>query len=315
MSIMPMAGFAVAPPTEQMRELADVDEDGGRKMSMSGAHPGIRQRLWGLAARTDTSVSFEEYRYWAKVEREMEQEENKARQLRLKNIGFFGKMKEYFSNSPYEDTQKTIDNSSSGDDMPYDEKTKRVTTKESGEIHALAPSETHAYDAEWRRAARALRTAGWGTMFWLITTDILGWGATPYVFASVGYGVGIGLFIVFGIAAGCSGLFLWRTYLGLDSSRFPMLSFGDPFMRLYGPKTRHFINFGQALQQFMTVAVIILGNGQIVAQLAKGHICFVVCLIIPFVFGVASGFMRSLKHLGWVCNFSVWLNVISFIIM
>ena len=315
MSIMPMAGLAIAPPTEQMRELADTNEDGGRKMSLSGAHPGIRQRLWGLAARTDPTVSFEEYRYWAKVEREMEAEEHKARQLRLKNTSFMGKMKEYFSNSPYEDTTKAIDNSSSGDDMPYDEKMKGVTTVGSGDVNPLAPSETHAYDAEWRRAARALRTAGWGTMFWLITTDILGWGATPYVFSSVGYGEGVGLFIVFGLAAGCSGWFLWRSFIGLDSSRFPMLSFGDPFLRLYGPYTRHAINFGQALQQFCIVAVIILGNGQIVAQLAVGKICFVVCLIIPFVFGVASGFMRSLKHLGWCCNFAVWLNVASFIIM
>ena len=38
-------------------------------------------------------------------------------------------------------------------------------------LSPVAP--THDYDAEWRRAARALRTAGWMTSFYLITTDIL----------------------------------------------------------------------------------------------------------------------------------------------
>ncbi|KAI7110403.1 hypothetical protein KC339_g60 [Hortaea werneckii] len=37
----------------------------------------IRQRTWGLAARVDPTVSFEEYIYWAEIEREIEAEENK----------------------------------------------------------------------------------------------------------------------------------------------------------------------------------------------------------------------------------------------
>lgn len=35
-------------------------------------------------------------------------------------------------------------------------------------------------DAEWKRASRAIRTAGWGGVFYLITTDILGPFSTPY---------------------------------------------------------------------------------------------------------------------------------------
>ena len=36
-------------------------------------------------------------------------------------------------------------------------------------------------DAEWKQASRALRTCGWGSIFYLITTDILGPFSTPYV--------------------------------------------------------------------------------------------------------------------------------------
>lgn len=96
-------------------------------------------------------------------------------------------------------------------------------------------------DAEWRTAARALRTASWGTIFYLITTDILGWSGAPFVFASVGYGPGVALYVIFGLAAAFAGYNIWTVFLGLDSSRFPVLSFGDPFLRLFGKRSRHFI--------------------------------------------------------------------------
>jgi hypothetical protein len=34
-------------------------------------------------------------------------------------------------------------------------------------------------EEEWKTAARALKTTSWGTVFFLITTDILGWGSCP----------------------------------------------------------------------------------------------------------------------------------------
>ena len=112
-------------------------------------------------------------------------------------------------------------------------------------------------------------------MFYLITTDILGWGQTPAAFSAVGYGKGVGIFVLMGAAAMAAGLMLWRVYIKLDSSRFPMLSFGDPFLRLYGNNFRRFINIFQSLQQFLTVAVIILGNAGIISQLANAEICYV----------------------------------------
>jgi hypothetical protein len=103
--------------------------------------------------------------------------------------------------------------------------------------------------------------------------------------------------------------------MALDSSRYPLLSFGDTYFRVYGAKSRHFINIAQSLQQFMTVCVIILANGQIIAQLSSNKICFIACMIIFMAVGMLVGSIRSLQRLGWLANASVWMNVISFIIM
>lgn len=46
------------------------------------------------------------------------------------------------------------------------------------------------------------------------------------MFATVGYGAAVGLYIIFGIAAGFSGWILWKVFMGLDSSRFPLVSYG-----------------------------------------------------------------------------------------
>lgn len=48
------------------------------------------------------------------------------------------------------------------------------------EKHIGSPSsESVGEDPEWKQAARAMRTASWGTIFYVITTDILGWASTP----------------------------------------------------------------------------------------------------------------------------------------
>lgn len=138
---------------------------------------------------------------------------------------------------------------------------------------------------------------------------------SSYAFSTVGYGPGVALYVIFSIAAGISGIILWKIYLGLDSSRYPILSYGDTFFRVFGAKSRHFINATQALQQFMTVAVLILGSGQIIAQLSKGTICYIACFAIFTIFGIFAGLIRGLQHVGWLANASVWLNIASFIIV
>jgi hypothetical protein len=123
------------------------------------------------------------------------------------------------------------------------------------------------------------------------------------------------LYLIFGAFAGLSGWILWRVFLALDSSRFPLQSFGDTYYRVFGAKSRHFINFAQALQQFMTVCVLILACGITIAQLASESICFIACMVIFTVVGIIFGSIRSLQRIGWLANLSVWMNVVCFIMM
>lgn len=136
-----------------------------------------------------------------------------------------------------------------------------------------------------------------------------------YVFSTVGYGIGVSIYVVFGFAAFAGGLMLWKCFVSLDSSRFPILSYGDLFLRIFGPRTRHFVNVAQALQQFCTVMVLILGNGQVISQLAGPEFCFIVCMIIVMAVGMVAGSIRSLQRLSWMCNLCVWLNIVTFLIM
>lgn len=60
------------------------------------------------------------------------------------------------------------------------EKKEKEQSKAADEGLVASPStESAVTEEEWRTAARALRTASWGTIFYLITTDILGWSSCP----------------------------------------------------------------------------------------------------------------------------------------
>ena len=311
---------AIEAPTEQGRELV-ADEKEMRRMSADpNIHPGYGERQWGFKARLAPDVTYEEFTHWAKIERELEEVEFKRYTSNTAGQGILGSLKGYFVSNAYEDAKTKNEASNalgtSADNAENGSNEKGVLAANDPTLGPIAPRDSDDLDAEWRQASRALRTAGWGAIFYLITTDILGWGQTPYVFSNTGYGLGVGIFVLMGIAAGASGFMIWRVFLALDSSRFPMVTFGDAFFRLFGSKTRHFINVLQSFQMFMSVAVVQLGQTLILAQLAEDvNLCLVVCGIIALVVGMASGYMRALKHLGWFCNASVWINIVSFIIM
>ncbi|KAJ5197843.1 transmembrane amino acid transporter [Penicillium cinerascens] len=264
----------------------------------------IMERTWGLEARVDPTVTFEEYTYWAEIERMDEVARNRQYVEKNGPVTLKSVLKGRFSHGIHHEERKErekAEGETSGDDK--------------GGAVVVQANDLAVTEEEWKTAARALKTASWGTVFFLITTDILGWGSTPYAFSTVGYGPGVALYIIFSIAAGISGWILWRVYMRLDSSRYPILSYGDPFFRVFGKKSRHFINVTQAFQQFLTVAVLVLGSGQIIAQLSGGKICYIVCFVIFTAFGIFAGLMRGLQHVGWLANGAVWLNITSFIIV
>ncbi|OAQ74092.1 amino acid transporter [Pochonia chlamydosporia 170] len=171
-------------------------------------------------------------------------------------------------------------------------------------------------DEEWTNASRALRTAGTGAIFYLITTDILGPFGLPYAFATTGWGPGTALYTVFGFMAGFSGYLLWDCFMGLDSFQFPVKSFGDIGFRVYGTWCRYLFNILQAIQLICNVGAIIISNGEALSEAAKFKLCYAICCLVWALAGFVLGQIRTLQKFTWLANVAVFLNLtIMFITM
>lgn len=103
------------------------------------------------------SVTFEEYIYYAKIEREREKHLLDVEKKNSSLQTFFGKRK------------PTMIESLPSPIAPQKGGEKGVTPEDHGVV----------VDEEWYQAERALRTATWGAIFYLITTDVLGPYAAP----------------------------------------------------------------------------------------------------------------------------------------
>ncbi|KAF8325343.1 transmembrane amino acid transporter [Amanita rubescens] len=164
-------------------------------------------------------------------------------------------------------------------------------------------------EAERANASRALRLASWVSVFYLITTDILGPFNAPYAISQVGWVAGVVLYFIMGVAATYSGLILWTLFLRLDSLRFPLKTYGDVAERIYGKFARHLCNVLQFLQLIINVGLICLSNGQALSQISKGKLCFAVCIVIFPIIGFAIGQIRSLNNFSFLANSAVWINL------
>lgn len=131
--------------------------------------PQVRQRLWGLEARVDSSVTFEEYAYWAKIERADEIERNRQYVEKRGPLSVAKVLQGRFSHGIHHEERKE----ERAAQMIIDGDQKGVVTTGNDSLSGSVS------DEEWKTAARALKTASWGTVFFLITTDILGWGSCP----------------------------------------------------------------------------------------------------------------------------------------
>ncbi|KAG2124820.1 transmembrane amino acid transporter protein-domain-containing protein [Suillus clintonianus] len=238
-----------------------------------------------------TTPNLETYMYFAKIQREREiffaKNEAQGRLDRLisRTFGFF---------------QASDNRSVASSDE------KNGTASEEGR-GALVTA------GEFRAASGALRTATWGSVFYLITTDILGPYSTPWAFQQVGYGPGVACFFVFGIMAAYSGFLLWWMFLKLDSDIYPIKSFGELGQRIYGRWFRHLCNILQSLQLVFNVGIIILSNGQGLSQMAKFRLCFSVCNVVWTIAGMVLGQIRTLQKFGSVANLAIWMNIITLI--
>jgi hypothetical protein len=165
-----------------MSNAANLALDGGDPREVEFAPEGMTAARMHLV--NDPTVSFEEYLYYATITRAEEKAEYDATPKEKRTVK--GIIKNRFrvhhppSVSPSPPQSATV----VGDEkVALDGDEKQLGTPESAEPvqlrHYAHPSQVS--DEEWKTLSRGIRTAGWSTCFYLITTDILGPFSTPYV--------------------------------------------------------------------------------------------------------------------------------------
>ncbi|PVH80837.1 amino acid transporter-like protein [Cadophora sp. DSE1049] len=289
------------------QNLANFALDGGDprmeknpgQFALDNGHEASIEKGFSIEAaqvHNDPSVLFEEYLHYASITRaeEREYEGNLIERKDPWSLG--GVIKNRFSKGHVHEVNAVVAD---------------------GTITTTHNNHTSVTDLEWRQASRATRTASWGIIFFLITTDILGPSGAPWAFSNTGYGPGVALYTTFGFMAAVSGWYVWGVYMHTDSDRYPLRDFGQAFFRIYGQKARHIINVLQSLQMFMLVAVLILGLGGSVSQISIGDngehgngLCFIVCLVIIAILGMVLGQIRTLQRFGWLANVAVITTVL-----
>ncbi|EJU03673.1 hypothetical protein DACRYDRAFT_93955 [Dacryopinax primogenitus] len=168
------------------------------------------------------------------------------------------------------------------------------------------------HEKELLTARRALRTASWAAVFYLITTDILGPYNAAYSISQLGYVPGVLLYFFMGVVACYTGLILWYLFCRLDSDRFPIKTYSDIAQRIFGGWARHICTVLQSIQLIINVGTICLSNGQSLSQIVVGggaQLCFSVCIVIWAIIGMLIGQIRTLKNFGWLANSAVFLNL------
>lgn len=241
----------------------------------------------------DPNVTFEEYYYYAQVSRTHPSEVSDAAPTPAPS--FISKFTQFRKGTV------AVENHAAGDG------------KEGDGLNVAQPWHD-VPEEEYVQASRALRTATWGAVFYLITTDILGPYTTAWAFSQMGYGPAAVLYFVFGCFAAYGGFLLWKMFLQLDSDRYPLRSFGDIAYRVAGKVARHTINIFQSVQLLFNVGIIIIQNGQGLSQISKGSVCFIVLCLVWAIAGAIIGQIRTLARLGWLAHFAIWLNVLILII-
>lgn len=147
----------------------DIVIEPAEQTTMDEKPPMKQLRPYGIQYRVDPTVSFFEFTHWAKVERA---EEAEAERLYLERRGpmtFTKMIKSRFSKGVHHENKK------------MDEKDRQLahgTLHSEGGVTADGDASSDLAE-EWKTASRAMRTAGWSSIFFLITTDILGWSGCP----------------------------------------------------------------------------------------------------------------------------------------
>ncbi|KAK3068342.1 hypothetical protein LTR53_014175 [Teratosphaeriaceae sp. CCFEE 6253] len=186
--------------------------------------------------------------------------------------------------------------------LDYDLSSSTAVEEQTRSLSALEEEKVNAW--------RALRQASWAGAFYLCTTDILGPFNAPYAFRANGYVPGTLLYVFMGgMAFYCGGL-LWWLYVKLDSDRFPVKSYSDITERTAGKYMRVLVTWLVFIHMIVNVATTSLSAAQSLYQLAHGHICFVVSIIVWIIVGCVLNQIRTLKRYSWLASSAIWLNIL-----
>lgn len=157
----------------------------------------------------------------------------------------------------------------------------------------------------------------WLSVFYLITTDILGPQNAPWAIAQVGYAGGVLLYVGFALAAYWTGMLLRRQYLALDSDKFPVKTFADLVDRIFGRRAAQVTNGLQTLQLLFIVAIISLTSGQALSLMVnrnRTELCFTICILAWALAGMIVSQIRSLAGIARMSRAAVFLNIAVLII-
>ncbi|RSH78012.1 uncharacterized protein EHS24_002463 [Apiotrichum porosum] len=185
--------------------------------------------------------------------------------------------------------------------------------REPGEVTVGAPDNLD-LTGEKETAYRVLRVASWQIVFYLITTDILGFSSSPAAFLQLGFGPGVLVYTFFYVLAFLSGQILWRMYLSMDSEQYPVTCYADLGERTFGRFVRHVFNVFQSLQLLFNVAILIIANGQTLASMIEWKFCFIALNIFWMLAGMVVGQIRTLRSFAWFTNMNIWLNIIVMVL-
>jgi hypothetical protein len=239
----------------------------------------------------DSSVSFEEYLYYAERTRADQDAVTKAGS----NKGKLPLLKVLFPPK--------------SNNIELDHKMANLNT-------SIASQRAVVTDEEWINASKAMRNATGMAIFYLLTTDVLGPFGLPYAVATTGWGPSVGLYTVFGAMAAISGTLLWHCFMHLDSYEYPIRSYSDLAFRIFGSGARYLVLVFQAIQLLLNVAVILVSNGEALSQASRFRLCYAVCVVVWAIAGFFFGQIRTLQKFGFLANFAIWINLlIMFITM
>ncbi|BEJ11713.1 hypothetical protein CspHIS471_0201730 [Cutaneotrichosporon sp. HIS471] len=163
-------------------------------------------------------------------------------------------------------------------------------------------------------AYRLLRSASWQLVFFLITTDVLGWYTAPMAFAQLGYGPGVLVYTCFWALAFASGQILWRMYMSLDSEQYPVKCYADLGERTYGRFVRHVFNVLQSLQLVFNTAMLIIMSGQGLAEIIDWKFCYLALNVFFALLGAILSQFKTIRGLGIFTVIGTVLNVIVMVL-